>query len=146
MVGHFGAPDRISYTALGDGVNLASRLEGLNKAYGTTILASEAVRDGAADRFAFRLVDVVKVKGKTRGVRVYELLGAGPLPDEVRERVSRYETAFAAYQDRRFAEAAAHLDPQGSDAPSRALAERCRRLAVTPPPPDWDGVHEAHEK
>ena len=84
MVGHFGAPDRMSYTALGDGVNLSSRLEGLNKQYGTCILASEAVRDAAGDAFAFRLLDLVAVKGKTRGVAVYELLGrAGEVPSAV---------------------------------------------------------------
>src|SRR4029079_17788098 len=76
MVGHFGAPDRMSFTALGDGVNLASRLEGLNKQYGTTIIASEAVHERAGDAFVFRLLDIVAVKGKSQGVRVYELLAA----------------------------------------------------------------------
>ena len=143
MVGHFGAPDRISYTALGDGVNLASRLEGLNKAYGTTILASQAVRDAAGDGFTFRLVDVVKVKGKTKGCRVYELLGRA---QEARDVVAVYERAFEAYQQRRFAEAAEALEAQPEDPPSRVLAERCRRLAASPPGEGWDGVHEALEK
>src|SRR5258708_35074780 len=67
MVGHFGAPDRLSYTALGDGVNLASRLEGLNKTYGTTILASQAIRASAGDAFAFRLLDVVAGERKRPG-------------------------------------------------------------------------------
>src|SRR5262249_55015445 len=62
MVGHFGAPDRMSFTVLGDGVNLASRLESLNKQYGTTVLVSDAVRGEAGDAFDFRLVDVVAVK------------------------------------------------------------------------------------
>jgi adenylate cyclase len=146
MVGHFGAPDRISYTALGDGVNLASRLEGLNKAYGTTILVSEAVRDAASDRFSFRLVDVVKVKGKTRGTRVYELLGEGLLAGDRREVVRRYEAAFEVYQRRGFAEAAGMLQAQAADPPSRVLAERCHRLAAEAPGEDWDGVHAALEK
>src|SRR5258708_24245343 len=77
MVGHFGAPDRLSYTALGDGVNLASRLEGLCKQYDVAILASEKIAETVWDEFEFRLVDRVAVQGKAVAVRVYELLGAG---------------------------------------------------------------------
>ena len=73
LVGHFGAPERFSYTALGDGVNLASRLEALGKQYGVTSLVSEAVvaRQGASS--SFRRIDKVAVKGKSAGVVVYEL-------------------------------------------------------------------------
>jgi adenylate cyclase len=74
MVGHFGAPDRMSFTAMGDGVNLASRLEGLNKQYGTHVLVSGAVQQAAAARFRFRRVDRVTVKGKEESVEVYELV------------------------------------------------------------------------
>src|SRR5262249_7494768 len=102
MVGHFGAPDRMSFTALGDGVNLASRLEGLNKQYGTTILASESIVGEAGAEFCFRLLDVVAVKGKTKGIRVYELLGAVPI-DPARIALARvYEAAFASYLARDF--------------------------------------------
>ncbi len=143
MVGHFGAPDRLSYTALGDGVNLASRLEGLNKAYGTQILVSEAVRQAAGAAFAFRLIDVVAVKGRSQGVRVYELLGpAGPTPPEL----ASYERAFEAYQQRRFAEALGLLEAASDDPPSQVLASRCRRFLATPPGADWDGIFIAHEK
>ena len=71
----------MSYTAVGDGVNLASRLEGLNKQYGTSILVSESTYKAAGDPFCFRLLDVVAVKGKTQGVRIYELRGEASQPD-----------------------------------------------------------------
>jgi adenylate cyclase len=144
MVGHFGAPDRMSFTSLGDGVNLAARLEGLNKQYGTTILASEAIHDEAKEVFAFRLVDVVAVKGKTKGVKVYELLGVAgrALP----EAAVRYGEALDAYFHRDFDTALRLLEAQDGDGPSRALAERCRRLIEDPPPPDWNGVYLSHEK
>ncbi|HEY2744685.1 MAG TPA: adenylate/guanylate cyclase domain-containing protein, partial [Polyangia bacterium] len=76
MVGHFGAPERFSYTALGDGVNLAARLEGLNKQYGTTILVSAAVEEAVRGEFELRAVGRVTVKGKTQAVDVFELCGA----------------------------------------------------------------------
>ena len=145
MVGHFGAPDRMSFTALGDGVNLAARLEGLNKHYGTTVLVSEAVREETKDAFAFRLVDVVAVKGRTRGVRVYELLGrADAAADHGPERA--YERALERYWARDFGGALTILEAQLADPPSCVLAERARALAANPPPAEWDGVHVARAK
>ncbi len=97
MVGHFGAPTRLSYTALGDGVNLAARLEPLCKQYGVTVLVSETIAKGAGTDFAFRRIDRVAVKGKARGIDVYELLGkAGEAVTGLAE-ARRYEEAFDAY-------------------------------------------------
>jgi adenylate cyclase len=146
MVGHFGAPDRLSYTALGDGVNLASRLEGLNKAYGTQILVSDAVRRSAGTGFAFRRLDIVAVKGRSEGVVVYELLGPAAAPRVEAAVAATYEQAFEAYRQRRFEAALGLLEPLAGDPPSRVLAERCRRFLLTPPPVEWDGTHTAHEK
>jgi adenylate cyclase len=142
MVGHFGAPDRMSYTAMGDGVNLASRLEGLNKQYGTTILVSEAVHAVAKDAFAFRRLDRVAVKGRTEGILVYELLGDARSAAARVRLAHGYESALEHYFERRFAEAIALLEGLAAeDAPSAALLTRCREFHASPPPVDWDRVH-----
>jgi adenylate cyclase len=145
-VGHFGAPDRMSYTAMGDGVNLASRLEGLNKQYGTRILVSADVEREARESFWFRRLDRVAVKGKHQGVEVYELVGRRRDPGERAQVIARYEQALQAYFDRRFDEALALIGDACRDRPSQILAERCQRLRVEPPPADWNGVYVAHEK
>jgi adenylate cyclase len=135
----------MSFTALGDGVNVASRLEGLNKHYGTTILVSETVYEEARDSFAFRLVDVVAVKGRMRGVRIYELLGrADAAADRGPQRA--YERALEQYWARDFVGALTILEAQLADPPSRVLAERARALAANPPPAEWDGVYVARAK
>jgi adenylate cyclase len=138
-VGHFGAPDRFNYTAIGDGINLASRLEGLNKYYGTSIIASDAVRSAVGEQFEFRLLDRVAVKGKTEGLTIYEL--RAEQPTEPRPQfIARYEEAFAAYQSVDFQKALALLELQLNDAPSQVLAECCREFLLRPPA-RWSGVH-----
>ena len=147
LVGNFGAPGRLSYTALGDGVNLAARLEPLCKQYGVVTLASETVVADVGEAFVFRRVDRVAVKGKTTGIEVFELLGAAgddiPRLDQAR----RYERAFDAYLARDFRGAMGLLvDQRDADPPSAVLYERCERYCESPPPADWDGVHVASSK
>ncbi|HWB61294.1 MAG TPA: adenylate/guanylate cyclase domain-containing protein, partial [Chthoniobacteraceae bacterium] len=141
-VGHFGAPDRFNYTAIGDGINLASRLEGLNKHYGTAIIASEDIYQAAKESFEFRLLDRVAVKGKAQGVTIYELLGEKAPGASLRSpAIEKYEKAFGEFQRGDFRAALALIENESQDAPSLVLAARCRDFIGHPPAPGWDGLH-----
>jgi adenylate cyclase len=146
LVGHFGAPERFSYTALGDGVNLASRLEGLGKQYGVDAVVSEAVVRAVGSELAFRRLDRVAVKGRAEGVLVYELLGRADVQLPNAAAVSAYREAFDAYVRRDFAGAIARLEQHPEDGPSRMLLARCHGFLREPPSPQWDGVHVATAK
>jgi len=146
MVGHFGAPERFSYTALGDGVNLASRLEGLCKQYEVDAIVSQPIVDAAGDDFLFRRLDCVAVKGRSEGVMVYQLLGvAGSEVANLRS-ARAYEAALEAYAGRDFAGAISLLAQHPDDGPARVLLARCRDLVERPPPPHWTGVYVAVAK
>jgi adenylate cyclase len=147
MVGHFGAPSRLSYTALGDGVNLTSRLEGLCKHYGVTTLVSGSIAETVRGRIGLRHIDRVVVQGKREAVDVHELLGSEPLADERLALVENYEAAWQAYLHREFGRAQALLAPlTHRDSPSRVLWQRCQSFLLAPPPVDWGGVHVAPSK
>ena len=145
LVGHFGAPDRFNFTALGDGVNLASRLESLCKQYGVTRTVSEAVETEARATFAFRKLDRVAVKGKSRAVVIFELLG--PVGAARGPEITAYEAALDHYFARRFSQAIAGLAAfVETDPPSKVLLERCQTFLASPPPPEWDGTWIARSK
>jgi adenylate cyclase len=135
----------MNYTAIGDAINLAARLESLNKQYGTTILASEQVHERAGGQFVFRLLDLVAVKGKSKPTRIYELLGFADTYSAPPE-IAAYERALELYLHRHFSEAAELLREQLQDAPSGVLYARCAAYTKNPPPGDWDGVFAAISK
>jgi len=141
MVGHFGAPDRLSFTVIGNGVNIASRLEGLNKQYGTSMLVSEDIFKATKDFFDFRFLDLVAVKGKTEGINVYELIGKIGENPEMRDVIAKYSQAFQAYRSRHFTEARLLLKDQLGDGPSHTLYTRCSLFIENPPPDSWDGIY-----
>jgi len=141
---------KFSYTAMGDTVNLASRLEGANKAYGTTCMLGPGTYEAAKDAILARELDLVRVKGKTVPVRVYELMGraSDPLP-QLRLVKQRYEEALAKFRKREFAQAREEflaLVTEFGDSPSKTLVASCDELLRKPPAPEWDGSNELHEK
>ena len=150
-VGNMGSVLRYGYTALGDTVNLSSRLEGLNKDYGTHILVNETTYSAAKDDgFVFRELDLIRVKGKLQPVAIYELIGGAAensiygTPDEVRSRLDLFEQAHELYRKRRWGDAQKSfqttLDRWPEDGPSRAYWKRCQEYLFDEPPSGWDGV------
>lgn len=130
---------------MGDGVNLASRLDPLNKTYGSQILISEFTRAELDETFVVRAVDVVRVIGKEKPLTLYELVGrAASLDDDARKFLSVFETAFTKYQAADFS--AAMIDFQfaherrPSDAATILFISRCEELLKFPPGQPWDGV------
>ncbi len=151
LVGNLGSKERMSYTILGDTVNLASRLVGLNKLYGTNILVSDTTMAAIEDEYLCRPLDRVTVKGKSQSTTVYEVVGVrDELSNQVRERVARLTEAFEAYTARDFAQALglfeAALEGLPGDRGAALLRDRCAELLKTPPPEDWDGVYAVTEK
>jgi class 3 adenylate cyclase len=124
-----------NYTALGDVVNLASRIEGANKVYGTQILISGETARQVSGTIALRKIDTIRVVGRTAPVELYEVL-CGTKPDMAH---TAYESALSLYAEQRFGEALERFS-QLDDPAAATLAARCRRFLANDPPPAWDGV------
>jgi adenylate cyclase len=145
-VGNMGSSLRYGYTALGDSVNLSSRLEGLNKDYGTHILVNETTYLAARDSgFIFRELDLIRVKGKLQPVVIYELIAfSSELTAETQTLLGRFCEARELYRQRRWLEAQTAfqsiLDQWPNDGPARAYWKRCQEYLFDEPSMNWDGV------
>ena len=148
LVGNIGSKYRFHFGAVGDAVNLASRLEGLNKIYGTEIIISEHTAELVTGSFRLRELDLVRVKGREQVLRIYELIGVAdvPLSAEKKELLDLYEAGLSPYRERRWDEALELFRKClllcAEDGPSRLMQRRCRTYRDNPPPEDWGGTFE----
>ena len=140
-VGNMGSDRQFNYTAMGDQVNLASRLEGVNKEFGTQIIASDSTVEKARGKVEVRELAIIRVKGKKKGVRIYEIVGAkGAVPAETLAAVRTFAEGLAAFRRPEWAKAAEGFHRVG-DSASRVYVSLCDEYSKSPPPEDWDGTY-----
>jgi len=149
-VGNMGSDTLFDYTAIGDNVNLAARLEGLNKFYGTEIIISNATGQALDQEFILRELDLVRVRGKKKPVAIYELLGLAPADSDLAEFLHLFHQGLKLFRERQWDESitllkkARWLRPQ--DHHCQRYVTLAQQYQVDPPGPDWEGVASMEKK
>ena len=149
IVGNIGHPQRMEFTVLGDGVNLAARLESATKQFHTDILIGEEVEKLTREHFVYRVVDLLTVKGKTKPVEVFSLLSDRSIPPPAW--LAKYHEGIRLYRGRKFAEAiqqfeTAQYEIGTEDFLCEMYLSRCAAYQISPPPENWDGSFTLSEK
>ena len=152
LAGSLGSRRRLEYTVIGDNVNLAARLEGANKHYGTTVLVAASTVEALRSRPILRRLDLIQVKGKSQPTLAYESMDHYD-PERVPRlaaMISAYEAGLECYQRRDWAAAIRRfgdaLEAAPSDQPSQIFIDRCRYYSENPPPENWNGIWIMEEK
>jgi adenylate cyclase len=151
VVGNMGSKSRMDYTMMGDTVNIAARLEGVNKVYDIYTLISDSTRHAAGDSIVTREIDSITVVGKAIPITVYQILGyQGSIDQSLMEAGDQYTKGLYAYRNQEWNRAIIHfnsaLDILPGDGPSRTMLARSNNFKKTPPPKNWNGAHTMTSK